>query len=136
MGRKRNMTPKTGVTAWKRRMASYMSRYKSWPEKMLWAKIRDKQLGVTFYTQKVLCGYIVDFYCPKIKLVVETDGKQHLSPKAVEYDQKRDAVMAGIGIKTMRFTAQAVFNNLPAVVALIREEVQKRLSQNIFTAGI
>lgn len=127
--RRKYSPPKTGATPWKRRMASYMSRHKSWPEKKLWAKLKDKQLGVTFYSQRVLLGYIADFWCPKAKLVVETDGKQHLRPKAVEYDQKRDAAMADVGIKTMRFSATEVFNNLPAVVAMIRAEVEKRLGQ-------
>jgi very-short-patch-repair endonuclease len=99
----------------------------SWPEKKLWAKLRNKQLGVTFYTQKPILGYIADFWCPKAMLVVETDGKQHLKKKAVEWDKTRDEAMAAKGIKTMRFTASEVFNNLPAVVALIEHEVSKRV---------
>ena len=119
------MMPK--VTPWKRRRAAYMSRHKSWPEKMLWVKLRDKQLGVTFYSQKPILRYIADFWCPKAKLVVETDGKQHLRKKAIAYDVERDVAMARIGIKTMRFTASEVFSNLPAVVAMIRAEVSKRI---------
>jgi len=124
---KKRSAPKTGVTPWKRRVAAYMSRHKSWPEKKLWAQLRDKQLGVTFYSQKVILGYIADFWCPSAKLIVETDGKQHLRKKAVIWDKQRDLAMAKIGIKTMRFTATEVFNNLPAVVALIQREVQLRM---------
>lgn len=104
-----------------------MARHKSWPEKKLWSKLRNKQVGVNFYSQVPILGYIADFWCPKAKLVVETDGKQHLRKKAVAYDQDRDAAMAKIGIKTMRFSAKEVSNNLPGVVALIRAEVLIRL---------
>lgn len=110
------------------RFASRMRRNKSWPEKKLWAKIKNKQLGVQFYAQKVTLGqYIADFYCPKAKLVIEVDGKQHLKASAQEYDKERDAAMAKIGIKTVRFTAQEIFNNLPAVIILIRAEINNRI---------
>jgi very-short-patch-repair endonuclease len=114
------------VTWLKKKMASDMRRHMSWPEKILWSNLRDSKLGVTFYTQKVILGYIADFWCPKASLVVETDGKQHLRKRAQEWDKKRDAAMAAYGIKTMRFTAKEVFANMPAVLAMIRNEVQKR----------
>lgn len=115
------------ATPWKKHLAAEMRCNMSWPEKKLWSKLRGKQLGVTFYTQKPILGYIADFWCPAAKLVVETDGKQHLKKKAVAWDKTRDEAMAKNGIKTMRFPAQAVFNNLPAVVALIQHEVDKRV---------
>lgn len=47
-------------------------------EKNLWAKIRGKQLkDKQFYRQKNIGNYIVDFYCPAAKLIVELDGGQH-----------------------------------------------------------
>lgn len=104
-----------------------MRRNKSWPEKWLWSKLRDKQLGVAMYSQKVMFGYIADFWCPAAKLVIETDGKQHLLKKQMAWDKERDAVMAANGIKTMRFTASEVFTNLPAVVAMIRQEISLRI---------
>ena len=110
------------------RFAAKMRRHKTWPEKKLWSRIRDNQLGVRFYAQKVILGrYIADFYCPKVNLVIETDGKQHLKKAAQEHDRERDAAMAKIGIKTVRFTAQEVANNITAVVAIIRGIVQERI---------
>ena len=99
----------------------------SWPEKKLWAKLKNNQTGVRWNSQKCMCGYILDFYCPEIKLAIEADGKQHLEKKAVVYDKHRDAVMAKEGIKTIRFTAQSIFNNLPAVMVMIQMEIDKRL---------
>ena len=47
-------------------------------EQRLWWRIRNKQICSTqFYRQKPLLSFIVDFYCPKAKLVIELDGSQH-----------------------------------------------------------
>ena len=47
-------------------------------ERLLWSKIRGKQLkGYQFYRQKILGNYIVDFHCPKANLIIELDGGQH-----------------------------------------------------------
>jgi very-short-patch-repair endonuclease len=43
-------------------------------EQVLWLKIRRKQLkGYQFYRQKIIGNYIVDFYCPKAKFIIELD---------------------------------------------------------------
>jgi very-short-patch-repair endonuclease len=47
-------------------------------ERLLWSRIRRKQLkGYQFYRQKVIGNYIVDFCCPAAKIIVEVDGSQH-----------------------------------------------------------
>jgi len=47
-------------------------------ERLLWAKIRKKQLkGLQIYRQRIIGNYIVDFYCPKAKMAIEIDGGQH-----------------------------------------------------------
>ncbi len=44
-------------------------------ERLLWSRIRRKQLKrLQFYSQKIIGNYIVDFYCPELKLVIEIDG--------------------------------------------------------------
>ena len=66
-------------------------------EKLLWSKVRKKQLkGYQFYRQKNIGNYIVDFYCPAAKLVIELDGGQHYSPKGKEKDKRRDAYLVSI----------------------------------------
>jgi len=60
-------------------------------EKLLWSKIRGKQLkGVQFYRQKPIGRFVVDFYCPKANLVIELDGGQHYSEEAEVRDGLRD----------------------------------------------
>lgn len=102
-----------------------MSRCKTWPERLLWAKLKDGKVGVNFYAQRIMLGYIADFYCPKARLVVEVDGRCHESRRA--YDAHRDLAMKLVGILTMRFTATEVMNNLPAVVALITDKARRRI---------
>ena len=47
-------------------------------EKLLWSRIRRRQLsGYQFYRQRIIGSYIVDFYCPTARLVIEIDGGQH-----------------------------------------------------------
>ena len=63
-------------------------------EQLLWSRLRRKQLtGMQFYRQKPIGSYVVDFYAPKAKLVVEVDGSQHLDSGHVQNDAYRDACL-------------------------------------------
>ena len=47
-------------------------------EKRLWSRLRKKQLdGLRFRRQQPLGPYVVDFFCPEAKLIIEVDGGQH-----------------------------------------------------------
>jgi very-short-patch-repair endonuclease len=86
-------------------------------EKLLWSKIRGKQLnGLQFYRQKIIGNYIADFYCPKTRLVIEIDGGQHYSPEGKEKDRLRDEYMARERIRVVRFSDREVLENLEAVL--------------------
>ena len=104
--------------------AKYLRRNMTMPEVILWAKLKNNQLGVRINSQKVLYGYIADFYCEDAKLVIEVDGPCHDSQKL--YDRTRDQHLKEKGIDTVRFTAQEVNNNTNAVVALIKQAIFKR----------
>ena len=74
-------------------------------DKLLWSKIRRKQLqGKTFYRQKPLGNYIIDFYCPSSKLIVEVDGGQHFTEDGLLKDQERDAYFRGMDIRVKRYS--------------------------------
>jgi len=89
-------------------------------ERLLWSKIKGKQLkGQQFYRQKIIGEYIVDFYCPKSRLVIEVDGGQHYSAEGKERDSVRDHYVARAGIAVLRFSDREVFNNLEAVLEQI-----------------
>ncbi len=93
-------------------------------EKLLWSKIRGKQLkGFQFYRQKIIGNYIADFYCPKSKLVIEVDGGHHYSDEGKEKDNIRDDYMKETGITVIRFSDREVLNNIDAVL----EEIWRQL---------
>jgi very-short-patch-repair endonuclease len=92
-------------------------------ERLLWSKIRGKQLkGFQVYRQKPIGRFVVDFYCPKAKLVIELDGSQHYSEPVKAKDESRDRYMEGIGLKVLRFSDKEVFENLRGVL----EEIWNR----------
>lgn len=83
------------------------------PENLLWSKLMQKQLhNLLFYRQKPLGGYIVDFYCPKAKLVIEVDGGQHFTPQVKEYDDIRDECLKNMEMNILRFNKHEVLNEM------------------------
>jgi very-short-patch-repair endonuclease len=95
-------------------------------EQLLWSRIRRQQiLGVQFYRQKPIAGYIVDFYCFSAKLVIEVDGSQHYEPDAIEYDTQRTKTLESLGLHVIRFSNAQVMQELENVLAVIVAEVEK-----------
>jgi len=96
-------------------------------ERHLWAKIRMKQLkGYQFYRQKPIGDYIVDFFCPKAKLVIEIDGSHHLVGEKIEYDRIRDEYLSSLGLRVLRFTNTNVLTHIEGVIESIEEEIPPR----------
>ena len=85
------------------------------PEKKLWQILRGKQMGVKFRRQHGIGHYIVDFYCPELKLVIEVDGDSHISADAQAYDAVRHDFIASLGITTVRFTNDQVMHNIEGI---------------------
>jgi very-short-patch-repair endonuclease len=97
-------------------------------EQLLWSRLRRKQiLGVQFYRQKTIGNYIVDFYAPAAKLVVEVDGSQHLAPANVEYDTRRSNYLEERGLKVLRFDDRQVLLQIESVIEAIFQAMQKSL---------
>ena len=89
-------------------------------ERMLWSRIRRRQLKeYQFFRQKIIGDYIVDFYCPNAKLIVEVDGGQHYGSEGKQKDEVRDNYMAQLGLKVLRFSDREVFEELEGVVEVI-----------------
>ena len=87
------------------------------PEKILWWKLRDRQLGnYKFRRQFGVDKYVVDFYCPKLKLVIEIDGATHSTKKEIEYDNFRQKFLENLGLVVKRYTNNEVKNNLQEVL--------------------
>lgn len=93
-------------------------------EQKLWQVLRNRNfLGLKFRRQHVLYGFIVDFYCPELRLAIEVDGAIHLFQK--DYDQKRQLLIEQRNVSFLRTTNVEVFKNMPELLARI-----ERFSRN------
>ena len=89
-------------------------------EKLLWSRIRRKQLkGRQFFRQRIIGRYIVDFICPKDKLIIELDGSQHYTDQGKKKDRARDEFLMSKGLTILRFSDREVFKNLEGVLEVI-----------------
>ncbi|HEY5377486.1 MAG TPA: endonuclease domain-containing protein [Polyangiaceae bacterium] len=89
-------------------------------EDLLWARVRGRRLGVVFRRQVPLLGrFIVDFYAPAGRLVIEVDGGYHA--ERVRADQGRNAVLVRAGYRVLRLDAALVVRDIEAAVARVRE---------------
>ena len=95
-------------------------------EKKLWFRLRKKQMkGIPFTRQKILGSYIVDFYCPQAKLVIELDGGQHYKREGNAKDKIRDNYMMEEGLTVLRISDRDVLKNIDGVVRRIYEILSK-----------
>ena len=86
-------------------------------ERRLWSALRLKQLnGFQFYRQRIIVNYIVDFFCPKAKLIIEVDGGQHYFGKTQINGLKRDEYLKKIGFEVLRFSDRDVLTNIEGVI--------------------
>ena len=100
-------------------------------EQALWQRIRHKHIqGVQFYRQKPLSAFVVDFYCPAAKLVIELDGSQHFAEEHQGKDQERDAALTGSGLRVLRFDNRQILLETEAVLEVIYAAVRERVNQN------
>lgn len=103
--------------------ARKMRRQQTEAEIKLWEILQNKKMmGLRFKRQHPIYNYIADFYCHKIKLVIEVDGKIHLNHDRKEHDANRTAEMERLGIEVMRFTNKQVLDNLDDVKAKIESK--------------
>jgi len=101
-------------------------------EKALWSRLRSKQLlGIQFYRQKPIGEYIVDFFAPRAKLIVEVDGSQHMVGGRLQKDQIRDAYIFSLGLKVLRFNSREVLQEKDAVVEAIYQVITDQLNAEI-----
>ena len=93
-------------------------------EKVLWQKLRNRQLdGFYFRRQHPIKYFIADFYCAKADLIVELDGGIHNNPENKEWDINRTAELEKSGVTVIRFTNEEVFNDMENVIRKIRHQL-------------
>ena len=93
-------------------------------EAVVWAKLKGRQmLGYKFRRQYSVERYVVDFYCPELKLAVEIDGDSHFQEESRDDDKLRQAFIESFDIQFLRFTNEDVYKNLEGVLETVRRMV-------------
>ena len=86
-------------------------------ERALWARVRNHQFfGMRFFRQYSIGPYILDFYCPTVKLAVELDGGQHNQSDNEKYDAARSEYLKAQGIEVMLFWNNEVLVDIQSVL--------------------
>ncbi|WP_082660213.1 endonuclease domain-containing protein [Sphingopyxis sp. H050] len=98
----------------------------SLPERMLWRILRERPEGFKFRRQHPAGIYILDFYCPAVRLAVEVDGLTHDGEHAVRHDAARSSFLKSQHVATLRVPAPAIMTNLEGAVTRITEVCKER----------
>ena len=111
------------------RMAKELRKNETEAEKILWTKLnRNQMIGLQFRRQHPINMFIADFYCSKIKLVIEVDGSIHDLPENEAYDLGRSEILNDFGITLIRFPNEQIINNIENTINKIEESVRELLS--------
>ncbi len=99
-------------------------------EAYLWTMLKCRQVsGYRFRRQFSIGHYILDFYCPELRLAIELDGASHkgFGNMQLEYDRVRDEYLKNeCGVTVLRFENKMVFSNPKSVIGWIEEEIIKK----------
>jgi len=91
-------------------------------EAALWRVLQRSQLqGRKFRRQHSIGPYVVDFYCPKERLVVELEGSAHDSERTAIRDEARERFLSAEGLTVLRLENRHVFENPEGVLELIKQ---------------
>jgi very-short-patch-repair endonuclease len=91
-------------------------------EALLWQRLRKKQIdGYLFYRQRPIGCYVVDFYCPAAKLVIEIDGGYHLEAQQQANDQVRTEYLEALELRVIRFSNDEVNHNIETCLQRIKQ---------------
>ena len=95
-------------------------------EQNLWRALRGKQLGhLRLRCQHPVGWFVLDFYCPSRKLVVEVDGPVHADPEQAVQDDLRTEQLSAYGYRVVRFTNDEVLHDLSTVLERIQTATTK-----------
>ena len=100
-------------------------------EAVMWQILKgDKLMGVRWRRQFSIGPYILDFYCPSLKMAIELDGAVHYTDSGYHHDFVRDRYLSEKGIEILRFENKTVWNGQEAIIESITNKIEERLSKN------
>ncbi|MFH1429352.1 MAG: endonuclease domain-containing protein [Candidatus Margulisiibacteriota bacterium] len=91
-------------------------------EAKLWKHLKTNKLnGLSFRRQHPINRFIADFYCHKLKLVIEVDGSAHNIEEVRVYDKERENILQAFNLDILRFTNEEIENSIEIVLTRIKE---------------
>jgi very-short-patch-repair endonuclease len=90
------------------------------PEVLLWNALRAASDGFRFRRQHPVGPYVLDFFCPSVRLAVEVDGAAHDMGDNPARDEQRDAWLERQGIRTLRIPAREVLADVEVAMTFVR----------------
>ncbi len=103
--------------------AKHLRNTMTFAEKLLWSRIRNKQLEYPFRRQHPSSNYVVDFFCFQLNLGIEVDGSIHSEKVVMQEDESKQLSLESYGLYIIRFTNEEVIKNIDNVVASIKETI-------------
>jgi very-short-patch-repair endonuclease len=98
-------------------------------EIILWSRLRSKKVnGYKFRRQQPIFNYVVDFYCDKLKLIVEVDGEIHAFSEESDYDSKRDKILKINGYNIIRLSNFEIETEIDSAIKKIISYISENLS--------
>jgi very-short-patch-repair endonuclease len=95
-------------------------------EAIMWNHLSRRQMhGYKFRRQYSIDQYVVDFYCPELKLAIEVDGDSHFVSGAVKQDKARQEYIEAFGIRVLRFTNEDVCKDIDGTCQVLYYEIDK-----------
>jgi len=108
-----------------RQLARNLRNNSTLSEVLLWNELKGRQInGFQFFRQKPIGNFIVDFYCTKLKLVIEIDGDSHEIKKNQIRDKKKDQFLQSLGLSIIRIGDWDVKQNLSVVIEELVEKIE------------
>jgi very-short-patch-repair endonuclease len=103
-----------------------LRKQQTFTEKILWVHLRKRQaLGYKFRRQYSVDHFVIDFYCPELKLAVELDGDIHNVPEQKDYDKARQKYLEAFGIKFIRIKNEEFLGNPNKAFDRIEEAIKE-----------
>jgi very-short-patch-repair endonuclease len=98
-------------------------------EKIVWLHLRKSQLGYRFLRQYSVDHFVIDFYCPELKLAVEIDGDVHEIPEQKEYDNARQKYLEKFGIEFVRIKNEEFLGNPDKAFSKIEKRITSLIKE-------
>jgi very-short-patch-repair endonuclease len=115
------------VTAELRDLARVKRRQMTASEARLWNALRGGKIeGHRFRRQHAVATFVLDFYCPSARLVIEVDGGIHDAPDVAEHDELRQSVLENQGLRVLRIRNEEISDDLASVVERITTVIIER----------